>query len=69
MVLSVKKWWRKLVKKRVALKVFNPFIWLVNWFSYDAHLRHWAELERAARKRGGHAEYEPYDFAKDLKYF
>ena len=51
------------------LKLLNPFIWFLNEFSHSAHLRHWAEMEGFARKRGEHVEYEPYDFSKDLKYF
>lgn len=51
------------------LKILNPFIWLWNQFCYDAHLHFWAEMETAARKKGKHSKYEPYDFSKDVKYF
>ena len=51
------------------LKIFNPLIWCLNVFSYAANLHHWAEMEGFERKKGGHYEYEPYDFSKDIKYF
>lgn len=41
------------------LKIFNPFIWLVNQFKYQAHL----ESQRYAKR------YEKYDFSKDMRYF
>ncbi|RKY12666.1 MAG: hypothetical protein DRP65_00475 [Planctomycetota bacterium] len=55
---------------RVLLKVLNPFIWLWNWFQYDAHLHGWAERASLAKEFGyDEPEYEPYDFSKDVKYF
>ena len=54
---------------RKLLKLLNPLIWCCNVFCYFAHLQHWTELEGFARKRCEHAEYEPYDFSKDIKYF
>lgn len=41
------------------LKVLNPFIALVNYFRYAAHL----ESQKVNK------EYKPYDFSKDIKYF
>ena len=41
------------------LKIFNPFIFLINFFMYCAHL----EGERNRK------DYIRYNFSKDLKYF
>jgi len=55
------------------LKVFNPFIWLVNVVNYLGHLDIQARIQ--ARNQAGkecpHCKdnYEPYDFSKDVKYF
>ena len=51
------------------LKILNPFIWLWNDFCYFAHLQFYAEMAHAAREKGRHVEYEPYDYSKDVKYF
>ncbi len=41
------------------LKILNPLIAALNFFTYCSHL----ENQRNCRK------YEPYDFSKDLEYF
>lgn len=41
------------------LKVLNPFIWLLNFFSYMSHMDIQANNDK----------YEPYDFDNDIKYF
>jgi hypothetical protein len=41
------------------LKVLNPFIAIINYFRYSAHL----ESQRFNKNP------EPYDFSKDMKYF
>lgn len=41
------------------LKIFNPFIWILNFFMYGAHL----EGQRYSKN------YTRYDFSKDIKYF
>lgn len=56
-------------KMRLLLKILNPFIWCINYFSHAAHLHHWAELEGFAKKHGKHHKYEPYDFSTDIRYF
>ncbi|MFA6603942.1 MAG: hypothetical protein WCT10_03845 [Patescibacteria group bacterium] len=42
------------------LKIFNPFIFIINFFRYLAH---------AETYRGMPARYEACDFGRDLKYF
>lgn len=43
---------------RPLAKVLNQFIWLVNFFCYQAHLETFRNIS-----------YEPYNFSKDIKYF
>jgi hypothetical protein len=43
----------------IFLKILNPFIFLINFFMYSAHM----EGQR------GFEKYDPYDFSQDLKYF
>ena len=45
---------------RKLLKILNPFIAVINFFMYQAHLETFVHTSAA---------YEPYDFTKDLKYF
>lgn len=45
---------------RYLLKIFNPFIWCINFFNFDCHL----ESYRYCRD-----SYKPYNFDKDIKYF
>lgn len=44
----------------LLLRVFNPFIFLWNMFSYMAHLETYRYCQDS---------YEPYNFSKDIKYF
>ncbi len=44
---------------KILLKVFNPLIWIANFFMYSAHV----DLYRTSTK------YVPYDFNRDIKYF
>lgn len=41
------------------LKILNPFIWLLNLISYFGHMENYR----------GRADYKPYNFEKDIKYF
>ena len=47
-----------------VLKIFNPFIFLINLFMYFAHLHY--EMETRSVSKG---IYERYNFKKDFKYF
>jgi len=44
---------------KLILKIFNPIIWLWNFFMYGSHL----DMYRHAKK------YKSYDFSKEIKYF
>ena len=46
------------MKIKYILKIFNPLIWLWNFFKYMAHLHAYENMT-----------YEPYDFNNDTKYF
>ena len=46
------------------LKIFNPFIFLINLFNYFAHIHYEAETRHIDK-----GLYKRYDFKKDIKYF
>jgi len=45
-------------KLRYCLKVFNPIIWIMNYFKYQAHV----DAQRGRK-------YKRYEFSNDTKYF
>jgi len=50
---------------KVLLKILNPGICILNYFSYCGHVSMQVELGRDNPNR----TYEKYDFSRDIKYF
>ena len=57
------------MKFRNLLKVLNPFIWFLNFMSYQGHLDMEGMCAEGRRKRGEPYKYSRYNFNNDIKYF